>query len=179
MLQSLGTAGAEVELGMPLVLTGLGLEIIIVATAYFAARRCRQVSPAEAIRYGVRVLARRSRLAERIWNLPRLPMVAGLALRSWSRQAESRRPTPGDCLCGHDRVLFHQCGALSINRIGANLAQWGWDNADVNIVRGGRRSSITHEEFLERMRKTAASRELFRATIRKRKSRRATTSPRA
>jgi len=151
MLQSLGAAGAEVELWTPLILTGLGVEIIIVSTAYFAARRCRQASPAEAIRYGARIRARRSWLAERIWNLPRLPLVAGLALRSvLARKRKAVVPLLAIAFAA-TMATFSINTVQSINRIGQNLALWGFDNADVDIVRGGRRASITHDEFLERI----------------------------
>ncbi len=151
MLQSLGTAGAEIDLWTPLLLTGLGVEIIIVSTAYFAARRCRQASPAEAIRYGVRVRARRSWLAERIWNLPRLPLVAGLALRSvLARKRKAVVPLLAIAFAT-TMATFSINTVQSINRIGQNLALWGWDNADVEIVRGGSRQSITHDEFLQRI----------------------------
>ncbi|HET6325451.1 MAG TPA: ABC transporter permease [Planctomycetaceae bacterium] len=151
MLQSLGTAGAEVELWTPLILTGIGVEIIIVSTAYFAARRCRQATPAEAIRYGVRVRAQRSWLAERIWNLPRLPLVAGLALRSvLARKRKAVVPLLAIAFAV-TMATFSINTVQSINRIGENLALWGWDNADVDIVRGGRRQSVTHEDFLEWM----------------------------
>jgi putative ABC transport system permease protein len=151
LLQSLGTAGAEVKVWTPLLLTGLGVEIIIVSTAYFAARRCRQASPAEAIRYGVRVRARRSWLAERIWNLPRLPLIAGLALQSvLARKRKAVVPLLAIAFAA-TMAAFSITTVQSINRIGQNLAQWGWDNADVDIVRGGRRLSITNDEFLERI----------------------------
>jgi putative ABC transport system permease protein len=151
MLQSLGTAGAEVDLWTPLILTGLAVEMIVVSTAYFAARRCRQTTPAEAIRYGVRVRARRSWVAERIWNLPRLPLVAGLALRSvLARKQKAVVPLLAIAFAA-TMATFSINTVQSINRIGQNLALWGWDNADVNIVRGGRRQSISHDEFLERI----------------------------
>jgi putative ABC transport system permease protein len=151
MLQSLGTAGAEVDLWRPLCLTGLGVEIIIVSTAYFAARRCRLVSPAEAIRYGAQVRARRSWLAERIWNLRRLPLIAGLALRSiLARKRKAVVPLLA-IVFAVTMATFSINTVQSINQIGHNLALWGFDNADVDIVRGGRRLPLTHEEFLERI----------------------------
>src|SRR5262249_27404584 len=97
-------------------------------------------------------LARRSRLAERIWNLPGLPMVAGLALRSvLARKRKAIAPLLAIAFAA-TMATFSVNTVQSINRIGQNLALWGFDNADVDIVRGGRRQSITHEEFLERMR---------------------------
>jgi putative ABC transport system permease protein len=156
MLQSLGTAGAEVELWTPLFLTGLGVEVIIVSTAYFAARRCRQATPAEAIRYGVRVRARRSWVAERIWNLPRLPLVVGLALRSvLARKQKAIVPLLAIAFAV-TMATFSINTVRSINRIGENMALWGFDNADVNLVRGGqsrsqRGQSLTNDEFLERI----------------------------
>ena len=155
MLQSLGTAGAEVELWTPLFLTGLGMELIIVSTAYFAARRCRQVTPAEAIRYGVRV-----RRGAAGW-----PSEFGICrgCRWWpvwlckacSRKQKAVVPLLAIAFAV-TMATFSINTVQSINRIGQNLALWGWDNADVNLVRGGqsrsqRGQSLTHDEFLERI----------------------------
>ena len=149
MLQSLGTAGAEIDLWTPLLLTGLGVEIIIVSTAYFAARRCRQASPAEAIRYGVRVRARRSWLAERIWNLPRLPLVAGLALRSVLR-ASGRQSSP--CWRSPLRPRWRPFPSIRFNQSIGSVKTWPCGDGITpmwNIVRGGQ-PTVDHARRIPR-----------------------------
>jgi putative ABC transport system permease protein len=151
MMRTLGAAGAEVPVRTSLVLTGLGLPTAIVLTAFLAARRCRRVRPAEAIRYGAPLAAPRSRTAQGLGVLSGLPVIVGLALRSLlARKRKALAPMLAITFAA-TMATFTVNTVSSIRAIGRNLALWGWDNADVDIVRGGRRLAISHEEFLDRL----------------------------
>jgi putative ABC transport system permease protein len=150
-LRSLGTAGADVAVQTPLVLTGLVLPIAVMLTAYLAARRCRRVRPAEAIRYGVPVAAPKGRPGVGIWKLPHLPVPVGLAVRGLlARKRKAVVPMLAIAFAA-TMATFSVNTVQTISAIGRNMALWGWDKADLEIVRGGRRLSVTHEEILERL----------------------------
>jgi putative ABC transport system permease protein len=150
-LRSLGTAGADVPVWTPLALTGLALPAAVVLTAYLAARRCRRVRPAEAIRYGVPVAAPKGRPGVGVWKLPRVPVPVGLAVRGLlARKRKAVVPMLAVAFAA-TMAAFSVNTIQSISAIGRNLALWGWDKADLDIFRGGRRLSVTHEELLERL----------------------------
>jgi putative ABC transport system permease protein len=88
-----------------------------------------------------------------MWVMLRLPVTLGLAFKSVLANRWKAVVPMLAIAFATTMAAFSLNTVSAISKIGRNLALWGWDNSDVDIVRGGRRLSIAHEELLERLRK--------------------------
>jgi len=146
LLAAMGLVDSSAPFSLHALVTFGVMATAIGAAVVFATRKVSRIRPAEAIRFGGSVkTATGWRPAMRFAS--RLPVSLNLALRMLLVPRQRALLTVFGMAATSFALLFALNIVNSFANMGDNLGNWGFDGAEVRVMRSGKRSMLTHEEL--------------------------------